>query len=151
MELISLGVGLLVNTCAKNKAVNTAIDDFVTESVQWVRGWFKKSDKVGLVQSLEIEPQSEEVQAEVKLAFSEMIQDEQFRKELELWIQENKKPNPSMKNVITRKNVIEDANIEVGGNIKIGDKSVGLNTHDEKNILKNTTIKGGGDFNFGDG
>ncbi len=151
MELITIGLGLLVNTCVKNKAVNTAIDDFVTESVSWVRGWFKKGNQEPLIQKLQDQPDSPEVQAEVNDAMTQLANDETFRKELSLWIEESKKPNPSMKNVITRKNVIEGANIEVGGNIKIGDKSPGLGNFDEKNIMKDVNIKGGGDFTLGDG
>lgn len=151
MELITIGIGLLVNTCIKNKAVNTAVDDFVTGSVTWMTSWFKKSNKVGLIQNLEAEPQSEEVQAEVSSVMSDMIKDEQFRKELEKWIMESKRPNPSMKNVITRKNTIEGANLDISGNIKIGDKVGGQDHYDEKNVMKNVTIKGGGDFTLGDG
>lgn len=151
MELITLGVGLLVNTCVKNKAVNTAIDDFVTGSVSWVRGWFAKSNKAPIIQKLQEQPESFEAQSEVNNALEEMLRDETFRKEFELWIMESRKPNPSMNNVVTRKNVLDNVNVEVDGNIKIGDKSMGLGTHDEKNILKNATIKGGGDFTLGDG
>lgn len=151
MELITLGLGLLVNTCAKNKEVNNAIDDFVSGSVKWMRGWFKKSDKVALIQQMEEAPESPEVQAEVGNAMNELIKDDQFRMELQKWIAESKKPNPSMKNVITRKNTIEGANLDISGNIKIGDKNAGQDHYDEKNTMKNVTIKGGGDFTLGDG
>jgi hypothetical protein len=151
MELITIGIGLLVNTCVKNQAVNTAIDDFVTGSVKWMKGWFRKSDNSNLIQKMEAEPKSEEVQAEVGKAMTEMIKDDQFRIELEKWIAESKKPNPDMNNVITRKNTIEDANLDISGNIKIGDKVMGQDHYDEKNTMKNVTIKGGGDFTLGDG
>jgi len=151
MELVTIGLGLLVNTCVKNQAVNTAIDDFVTDSVKWVKGWFGKSNKASLIQKLQDEPESEEVKAEVNVAMNEMIKNDHFKIELEKWINESKKANPSIKNVITKKNVIEDANLEIEGNIKIGDKSEGQNNFDEKNTMKNVTIKGGGDFTLGDG
>jgi hypothetical protein len=151
MELVTIGLGLLVNTCVKNQAVNTAIDDFVTDSVKWVKGWFGKSNKASLIQKLQDEPESEEVKAEVNVAMNEMIKNDHFKIELEKWINESKKENPSIKNVITKKNVIEDANLEIEGNIKIGDKSEGQNNFDEKNTMKNVTIKGGGDFTLGDG
>lgn len=151
MELITIGIGLLVNTCVKNQAVNTAIDDFVTGSVKWMRGWFKKSDNLGLIEKMEATPQSETLQAEVSMTLAEMIKDDQFRVELERWIVESRKPNPDMKNVITKKNTIEDANLDISGNIKIGDKVMGQDHYDEKNTMKNVTIKGGGDFTLGDG
>ena len=94
---------------------------------------------------------SEEEKAEVNVAMNEMIKNDHFKIELEKWINESKKENPSIKNVITKKNVIEDANLEIEGNIKIGDKSEGQNNFDEKNTMKNVTIKGGGDFTLGDG
>ena len=151
MELITIGLGLLVNTCVKNKAVNTAIDDFVTDSVKWVKGWFGKSNKVGLIQNLEAEPQSVAAKEEVAVAMNEMLKDEQFKTELQKWILESKKENPSIKNVITKKNIIEDANLDISGNIKVGDKGDAGGNYDEKNIMKNVTIKGGGDFTLGDG
>ena len=151
MELVTIGLGLLVNTCVKNKAVNTAIDDFVTDSVNWVKGWFKKSNDPSLINNLVASPESPEAKEEVASAMSEMVKDEDFKTELMRWIKENDKPNPSIKNVITKKNVLEDANVEVDGDIKIGDKNPSEGNHDEKNVIKNSVIKGGGDFTLGDG
>jgi len=145
MELITLGIGLIVNTCVKNKEVNAAIDDFVSDSVRWVRGWFGKNNKNALMQKLEDSPESPEVKKELSNAMTEMSKNEQFMKELQRWIAESKKPNPTMKNVL------EDINIEVEGNIKIGDKTVTNEKHDMKNVVKKGTIKGGGDFVLGDG
>lgn len=151
MELISIGLGLLVNTCVKNKAVNSAIDGFVTDSVNWVTGWFKKSSDPSLINNLVAEPDSPAAKEEVGTAMTEMLKDPDFKTELMRWIKENDKPNPSIKNVITKKNVLEDANIEVEGNIKIGDKNPSQGNHDQKNVIKNSVIKGGGDFTLGDG
>jgi len=145
MELITLGLGLIVNTCAKNKEVHAAIDDFVTDSVKWVRGWFGKGDNVGLMTKLEEEPESPEVKEELSTAMGEMAKNEQFMKELERWINESTKPNPSMKNVL------EDIDIEVEGNIRIGDKEKHDQKYDMKNVIKKGNIKGGGDFVLGDG
>jgi len=151
MELVTIGLGLLVNTCVKNQAVNGAIDDFVTGSVKWVKGWFGKTNKQDIVQKLQANPTSPEAQAEVSDTLTKLIENNQFKEEFEKWIVESKKPNPSMNNVITKKNVIEGANLDIGGNIKIGDKGDGKSDYDEKNILKDVTIKGGGDFTLGDG
>lgn len=151
MDLVSIGLGLLVNTCVKNKAVNTAIDDFVTDSVNWVTGWFKKSNKVSAINTLVAEPDSPAAKQEATSAMSEMVKDPDFKEELQRWIAENQKPNPSIKNVITKKNVVKDANIEVAGNVKIGDKTSGHSNYDQKNVIDNSTIKSGGDFSLGDG
>jgi hypothetical protein len=151
MELITIGLGLLVNTCVKNKAVNTAIDDFVTDSVKWVKGWFKKSSDPSLINNLVASPDSAEAKQEVSAAMSKMVKDDDFKTELMRWIKENDKPNPSIKNVITKKNVLEDANVQVDGDIKIGDKTPSEGNFDEKNIVKNSVIKGGGSFTLGDG
>ncbi|MBT8204123.1 MAG: hypothetical protein KJO20_01985 [Eudoraea sp.] len=145
MELVTIGLGLLVNTCVKNKAVNTAIDDFVTDSVNWMRGWFKKKDEGQLINKIVEDPKAPEVKKELEDAMNEMVKDEQFKKELQLWIRESKKPSPSMKNVL------EDIDIEVEGNIKIGDKTASTEKHDMKNVIKKGKIKGGGDFILGDG
>ena len=151
MELVSMGVGLLVNTLVKNKEVNSAVDDFISDSVKWVRGWFKKKDKDLLINKLEASPDSVEAKQEVSTAMGDMLSDETFKTELQKWIAESKKPNPSIKNVITKKNVVEDANVEVGGSVKIGDKTAGEGEYDQKNVIKNSNIKAGGDFTLGDG
>lgn len=151
MELVSMGVGLLVNTLVKNKEVNSAVDDFISDSVKWVRGWFKKKDKDVLINKLEASPDSAAAKAEVSTAMNDMLSDETFKTELQKWIAESKKPNPSIKNVITRKNVVEGANIEVGGNVKIGDKTAGQGEFDQKNVIKDSNIKADGDFTLGDG
>lgn len=145
MELVTIGIGMLVNTVVKNKAVNSAVDDFVTDSVNWMRGWFKKKDEEQLANKLVDDPKAPEVERELKVAMNEMVKDEQFKKELQLWIRESKKPNPSMKNVL------EDIDIEVEGNIKIGDKTASTEKYDMKNVIKKGKIKGGGDFILGDG
>lgn len=145
MELISLGIGLIVNTCMKNKEVNAAVDDFVSDSVRWVRGWIGKSGKKELAQKLEASPESREVREELTEVMGDMSGNEQFMKELKKWIQESKKPNPSMKNVL------EDVDVEVEGNIRIGDKEKGDEKHDMKNVVKRSKLKGGGDFVLGDG
>jgi hypothetical protein len=145
MELITMGIGLIVSTCAKNKEVHNAIDDFVTDSVKWVRGWFGKDNNTALIQKLEAEPESVAVKEELTTAMGTMASNPQFMKELEKWIQESKKPNPSMKNVL------EDIDIEVEGNIRIGDKVASDQKHDMKNVIKKGKIIGGGDFTLGDG
>lgn len=145
MELITLGVGLVVNTFIKNKEVNAAVDDFVSDSVRWVRGWFKKGGKKDLVKKLENSPDSDEVKSELSKALADLSGDEGFRKQFELWIKESRKPNPTMKNVL------EGADINVEGNIRIGDKEAGGDQNfDQKNVVKNSKIVGGGDFTLGD-
>ena len=83
MELITMGIGLIVSTCAKNKEVHNAIDDFVTDSVKWVRGWFGKGSNTALIQKLEAEPESEAVKEELTTAMGTMASNPQFMKELE--------------------------------------------------------------------
>jgi len=145
MELITLGLGLIVNTCAKNKEVNAAIDDFVSDSVKWVRGWFGKGDNVGLMTKLEEEPESPEVKEQLSSAMGEMAKNGQFMKELERWINESKKPNPTMKNVL------EDIDIDVEGDINIGDEGGSDQKYDMKNVIKGGKIKAvKGGFNLGD-
>jgi hypothetical protein len=145
MELITLGLGLIVNTCAKNKEVHAAIDDFVSDSVKWFRGWFGKGENVALMTKLEEEPESPEVKEQLSAAMGEMAKNEQFMKELERWVNESKKPNPTMKNVL------EDIDIEVEGNINIGDEGGSDQKYDKKNYIKGGKLKVvKGDFNLGD-
>lgn len=144
MELITLGIGYIVNTFAKNKEVQSAVDDFVTGSVKMVRSWFVKNDQESLIQKLEEAPESEEVNEQLNVAMAEMVKDDQFKKTLESWVDECKKPYPSMKNVL------EEVNIEVAGHINIGDKNRNDQIYDKKNVVINSTFKGGGDFVLGD-
>ena len=144
MELISLGLGLIVNTIVKNKEVNVVIDDFISDSVKWIRSWFGKEDNAGIMAKLEDNPKSQEVKEELNTAMAKMAHNKQFIKELERWTNESTKLNPSMKNVL------EDVDIDVKGNIYIGDKSGNEQSYDLKNLIKKGKIKGGGDFNLGD-
>ena len=145
MELITLGIGLIVKTCVKNKEAHVAINNFAVESLKWIRGWFGKSKKSELLEKLEANPNSEEAQVELSNAMTDLSSNQQFMKELERWIKESKNPNPSMKNVL------EDIDIEVKGNIRIGDKEKSDQKHDLKNVIKKGKIIGGGDFTLGDG
>lgn len=147
MELVTIGIGMLVNTLVKNKAVNATVDDFVTDSVNWMRGWFKKKDKnEELVNKIASDPEAPEAKKEIEVAMNEMIEDNQFKKELKLWIKESKKPNPSMKNVL------ENVDIEVEGDIRIGDKTPSGEKFDMKNVVKDSKLKSsGGGFTLGDG
>jgi hypothetical protein len=145
MELITMGIGLIVSTCAKNKELHNAVDDFVSDSVKWIRGWFGKGENKALMQKLEAEPQAAEVQKELSKAMGSMAGNEQFMKQLEKWIEESKKPNPSMKNVL------KDIDVEAGGNIQIGDKTASDQKFDMKNVVERGKFKAGGDFTLGDG
>jgi len=144
MELITMGIGYIVTVFAKNKAVNSAVDDFVTGSVEWVRGWFKQTDNKPLLKKLKKDPESEEVQQEMNSALAEMAKNDQFKKEFELWVKENQKPNPSLKNFL------ENADIKVKGNFSVGDKNDDGRKYDQKNVIKKSKIKAGADFNLGD-
>ena len=144
MELITLSIGYIINTFAKNEAVQEAVDDFFSESVRWISGWFKKSGQESLVQKLESGSASKEVQTEIETVMTDMVQDDQFRAELTKWIQEYQKPEPTMKNVL------EDVELDIEGNVNIGDKDGGGQSFDKKNVVKSSKIKSGGDFNLGD-
>ncbi|MBN2175740.1 MAG: hypothetical protein JW731_16540 [Bacteroidales bacterium] len=144
MELITLGIGYIVNTFVKNREVQSAVDDFVTGSVKMIRSWFVKKDKEPIIQKLEKEPESEEVKEQLNIELNEMVKDDQFKKMLESWVDECKKPFPSMKNVL------ENAQIEVGGHVNIGDKNGSDQVYDKKNVVANSTLKAGGDFSLGD-
>lgn len=145
MELISLGVGLLVNTCLKNKAVNEAVDDFVSGSVNWIRGWFGKENKEAAISSLQENPESKEAKMEVQNALTEMMGNQQFKMEFQKWILESKKPNPTMKNVL------DGVELNIAGNVNIGDKGENYkDDFDQKNLVKNSKITSGGDFTLGD-
>lgn len=145
MELISLGVGLLVNTCLKNEAVNQAVDDFVSGSVKWIRGWFAKEGQEPAINQLQASPESEEAKKEVEVALNQMMDNDQFKMEFQKWIMESKKPNPTMKNVL------DGAELDIAGSVNIGDKGDKYSDDfDQKNVVKNSKIKSGGDFNLGD-
>ncbi len=144
MELVSLGVGLIVNTFLKNKEVHGAINDFVTESVGWVRDWFKGDEKEELIKKVEKNPKSTAVKAELNTAVTQMVKNPKFKSQLEKWVGESKKPFPSMKNVV------DNLELETEGAVNIGDKGKDEIPYDKKNVITNSKIKAGGDFNLGD-
>lgn len=144
MELITLSIGYIVNTLAKNAEVQDAVDDFVSASTKWIRSWFSGSDDEGVIDNLQENPDDTEAKATLKDNLQELTKDEDFKQKLSKWVHEYEKPNPSIKNVL------DNVELEIEGNINIGDKDGGGQKFDEKNIVKKSKIKGGGDFNLGD-
>ncbi len=144
MELITLSIGYIVNTLAKNKEVQGAVDDFVTQSVNWMRSWFGKEDEGEALMNLESNLESEKAKSDLEDSMKDLVKDDAFRIKLERWVKECDKPEPSMKNVL------ENVELEIEGNVNIGDKGVEGTSYDKKNVIKNSKIKGGGDFNLGD-
>ena len=72
MELITLSLGYIVNTLAKNQEVQGVVDDFVSASTAWIRGWFNDGEQDDLVSKLEKEPDNVEVQKEMQEALTNM-------------------------------------------------------------------------------
>lgn len=143
MELVSLGIGYIIKVFARNAEVQSTVDDFVTDSVKWVKGWFSKGGQKGVIEKLESSPDSTEISKALSDSVESLFEIEQFKIEFEKWVEENKRLYPSMKNVL------EDVEISVQGNINIGDK--GSNEiYDKKNVIEKGKIEGGGDFNLGD-
>lgn len=144
MELITLSIGYIVNTLAKNAEVQGVVDDFVTSSAKWIRSWFSGSNEEKIVDALSEDPDNMEAQEALKDNLEALSEDDIFREKLIKWVQEYEKPNPTMKNVL------DHVELEIEGNINIGDKDGGGQKFDQKNLVKKSKIKGGGDFNLGD-
>lgn len=144
MELITLSIGYIVNTLAKNAEVQNAVDDFVSASAKWIRSWFSGSEDEGLVDEIEENPDSNQARETLKNNLEQMTQDEEFKEKLSKWVREYEKPNPSLKNVL------DNVELEIEGNISIGDKDGKGQQFDQKNVVRKSKIKGGGDFNLGD-
>ncbi len=144
MELITLSIGYIVNTLAKNAEVQASVDDFVSASAKWIRSWFSGSDDEEVLDELQENPDNVEAKEALKDNLQSMTQDDDFKEKLSKWVREYEKPNPSLKNVL------DNVELEIEGNINIGDKDGGGQHFDQKNIVKKSKIKGGGDFNLGD-
>lgn len=144
MELITLSIGYIVNTLAKNVEVQTSVDDFVSASAKWIRSWFSGSDDENVIDELQENPESVEAKETLKDNLQQMTRDEDFKEKLSKWVREYEKPNPSLKNVL------DSVELEIQGNINVGDKDGGGQQFDQKNVIRKSKIKGGGDFNLGD-
>ena len=144
MELITLSIGYIVNTLAKNVEVQDAVDDFVSASTKWIRSWFSGSAAETVIDDLQENPDDAEAKATLKDNLQELTKDEDFKQKLSKWVREYEKPNPSLKNVL------DNVELEIEGNINIGDKDGKGQQFDQKNVVRKSKIKGGGDFNLGD-
>ena len=145
MDLFTLSAGFIINTFVKNKEVKNVTDEFVTNSVKWIRNWFKVGGNQNLIAKLDKAPEDPGIKEELVKVMQKMKDDDQFNSQLAKWAREYQKPNP------TFKNVLEDAEVEVEGDVRIGDKSgSGSQKVDNKNIVKRSKIKAGGDFILGD-
>jgi hypothetical protein len=108
----------------ENEEVKKFPKDFVTATMQWIRGWFLKDDPIST--AIVTAPGNEaakKIIIEQKLPG--LLENEQFKKEMAEKLADFKTQETTMKNVIT------GSTITVGGNFRLGDEHIqaGGNVH----------------------
>ena len=146
MALLETAAEYIVGMITKNEEVKKFPEEFINESVKWVKSWFLTPEDPKTMEKLNNPNKSIEYKKDiVEDKLDELKGNAQFQKEL------NEKLQAYTQHKIKRKGVIENANIDVKGNFRIGDTgNVADDKYDEKGIIKGSTIKAGGDFRLGD-
>lgn len=141
MPILETATTFILNILSKNKEVKKFETDFVDASVSWLRSWFLKDDASAKYVLDAAEVPKEFVQAKLE----QLVQDSEFKKELEARMQE------SEKHIIKEKNVVKNSEIK-GENIHIGDNTPGNDgLWDRKNVIDGSSVEADGDFHLGDG
>ena len=145
MDLLTSAGKILLDMLLKNKEAQKFKDDFITESVKWVRSWFIKDDPTAEI-VLDMDGNEEKKAQFIQNKLEQLIQNPDFRKELEAWLEKTQDAR------VKEKNVVKDTEIDAKGNVHIGDKTPGDDSHwDKKNVIKGGKIKTNGDVHLGDG
>lgn len=144
MGLLAAGGAFLSGILTQNESVKKFSNDFIDEVVAWVRPWFIQDDAVAkVVMNADGEAAAKKAIIEAKLP--KLLEDEQFKKELEAYMEKAKTET------VRRKNVLEGSEVEAEGDVSIGDEGgQDDGSYDEKNIVSNSKIKTKGRFSLGD-
>jgi len=142
MPFLETAGAFILNILSKNQEAQKFKQDFVDESVKWVRSWFLKEDaSAKYVLDAETKIPKQFVQDKLR----QLTQNPQFKKELEDRLKKSKSY------VIQEKNIAKNTHIK-GKNIHIGDKTPNNDDHwDRKNIVEGSQIEAEEDFHLGDG
>jgi hypothetical protein len=119
--------------------------DFLLAATKWMRSWFAPDGDLSAQMIFDLAGNELLKKALIEQKLPGLLQNQQFKTELQNMLAQDSTQKISMKNVI------ENARVEVQGNAKIGDTGVSSgDAYDQKNILKSSNIQAGGDFRLGD-
>ena len=144
MALLEKATAWLLTLVTENEEVKKFPNDFVTESMKWVRSWFLKDDPMAAaIVQMNGNEGAKQLVFEQKLP--KLLENETFKKELEAQLAAFAAQKALLKNVLS------DSQIEAAGNVHIGDRGASSgNAFDQKNVVKGSSIKTGDDFHLGD-
>jgi hypothetical protein len=119
--------------------------DFLLAATKWMRSWFAPDGDLSAQMIFDLAGNELLKKALIEQKLPGLLQNQQFKTELQNMLAQDSTQKISMKNVI------ENARVEVQGNAKIGDTGVSSgDAYDQKNILKSSNIQAGGNIHFGD-
>lgn len=142
MDLLSTAAGYISAAFTENKKAKSLKDDFLGAFIDWIRPIFLKSDPK-LAEDLEAQPEVEKTQNRLEIRLEDLLKDDTFRKELEVWM--NKPGGERLK----EKNILVADKLS-GANLNVGDNQLGSNDFDRKNIVQIKDGNFSGDVNIGD-
>ncbi len=141
MPILETATAFILNILSKNKEAQKFETDFVDASVRWVRSWFLKGDASAkyVLDAAEVPPEF------VQTKLEQLVQNPEFKIELEDRLKKSKKHS------IKEKNIARDTHIK-GKNVHIGDIAPDDDDHwERKNIIEGGSVEADGDFHLGDG
>ncbi|WP_373553790.1 hypothetical protein [Haliscomenobacter sp.] len=142
MDLLSTATGFITASFTENKKAKKFKDEFIGAFIDWIQPIILMKDPK-LMESLENNAEDAKTQGRLESRLEDLLKDEKFRTELEVWLSKSESTFPKEKNVL-------EADKLSGINLNVGDKSTDQNHYDRKNVI---SIKEGdfsGDINVGD-
>ena len=123
MQLIEKASSFILSSLLKNEEFQKFPQDFITESVKWVRSWFLVDDP-RTEEKLNSDKSADYKKAVVETKLESLMENPQFKQELEALFAAYERhaaaiPIPSMSQ---KKNTVEGSNLSAGGNIRVGDE-----------------------------
>lgn len=125
------------------KPVTEFTNELMTEYIKWIKPLFLKEDPK-LVEKLEILPNEPKTQGRLETRLEDMLEQEDFKKQLESWVQRLEQAAAKEKNTVVGTKI-------KGKNVHIGDVGAKNDAHwSKKNIIEGSEIEADGDFHLGD-
>lgn len=147
MLLEVAAANIIISAFSKNERVKKFKSDMISGFIDWIEPAFLVKDEK-LKKGLEEEEISDKTKRRLEVKLEDALENEEFKKSLEKWIEDLKKHEP----LVRRKLILDDVDIETDESFHMGDAQYNPDEQwTEKGIITNSKIKTKGDFTLGDG
>lgn len=123
MPLIEKATAYILDALLQNEEFKKFPQDFISESVKWVRSWFLTDDPK--TEAKLSSGKSKDYKAGVvESKLEDLLENPQFKQELERKLLEYERHAASIQHHIQQQNVVQNSPITAGGNVEIGDRNI---------------------------